>query len=64
MNTSLLELFHLSGKKNYEFHFKIVEDSDNLITLDNENKIITATIGNPDDENLPILIEDVKKQLQ
>jgi hypothetical protein len=64
MHKSLLELFQLGGRKNYEFHFKIIEDKSNVISLDNENKIITANIGDPDDENLTGLIEDVKKQLQ
>jgi hypothetical protein len=64
MNTSLLELFQIGSKKNYEFHYKITEDKENLITVDNENKIITARIGDPENEDLFEIIEDVKKQLQ
>lgn len=64
MNTSLLELLQLGGKKNYEFHYKIREDKLNLLTVDNENKIVTVEIGDPEHEDLNGIIEDVKKQLQ
>ena len=64
MNKSLLELFQLGGRKNYEFHLKITEDKTNVIALDNEKKIITANIGDTEDENLTNIIEDLKKQLQ
>ena len=64
MNTSILELLQLGGKKNYEFHFKILEEKINLVNLDDENKIISVEIGDPDHEDLVKIIEDVKKQLQ
>ena len=64
MNTSILELFQLGIKKNYEFHFNISEDKTNIITIDNEAKIITATIGNSEAVDLPKIIEDVKMKLE
>ena len=64
MNTSLLELFQLGGQKNYEFHYKMTEGEDNILSVDNDNKIINVSIGNPEDKNLPNLIEDVRKQLK
>ena len=63
MNTTILELFQLGIKKNYEFHFNISEEKTNTITLDDDNKIITATIGDSEAKDLPKLIEDVKMTL-
>ena len=64
MNATLLELFQLGGRKNYEFHYKMTEEKENVLTLDNENKIIHVSIGDPESEDLPAMIEDMKKQLQ
>jgi len=64
MNTTILELFQLGIKKNYEFHFNISEEKTNTITLDDNNKIITATIGDSEAKDLPKLIEDVKMKLE
>ena len=64
MNTPILELFQLGIKKNYEFHFNIVEDKTNLITINNEDKIITASIGDSDAVDLPKMIEEAKIKLE
>ena len=64
MNTPILELFQLGIKKNYEFHFNITEDKTNLITINNEDKIITASIGDSDAVDLPKMIEEVKIKLE
>lgn len=64
MNTPILELFQLGIKKNYEFHFNITEDKTNLITINNEDKIITASIGDSDAVDLPKMIEEAKIKLE
>ena len=64
MNTPILELFQLGIKKNYEFHFNIIEDKTNLITINNEDKIITASIGDSDAVDLPKMIEEAKIKLE
>lgn len=64
MNTSLLELMQLGVKMNYEFSFKINEEKTNHLSIDNEAKVIEVIIGNPDDEDLPKLIEDLKEKLK
>ena len=64
MNTPILELFQLGIKKNYEFHFNITEDKTNLIIINNEDKIITASIGDSDAVDLPKMIEEAKIKLE
>jgi hypothetical protein len=64
MNTPILELFQLGIKKNYEFHFNITEDKTNLITINNKDKIITASIGDSDAVDLPKMINDAKMKLE
>ena len=64
MNDSLLELLQIGGKKNYEFHLKVTEEKVNLLTLDNENKIIDVTIGDPENKDLSIMITDIIEQLK
>lgn len=64
MNNNLTELFELGGKKNYEFHYKIDKESDNILTIDNNNKIIDVTIGDPDSKELPSMIKDIINQLK
>lgn len=59
MDKKLLYLFELGGKKNYEFHFRIVEESDNILSVDKEKKIIDVTIGNPNSKDLPKIIDDI-----
>jgi hypothetical protein len=63
MNTPILELFQLGIKKNYEFHFNITEDKTNVITINNEDKIITASIGDSEAVDLPKVIEEAKMKL-
>ena len=64
MNVKLLELFQLGGRKNYEFHYKITEEKLNILSVDNDNKIISVSIGDPENEDLPKIVEDVINQLQ
>jgi hypothetical protein len=64
MNNKLLELFTLSGKKKYEFHYKIVDKKENTISVDNTNKIITAIIGDSESKDLPSIIDVIIKQLE
>ncbi len=64
MNNSLLELLQIGGKKNYEFHLKMTDDKENVLTLDGENRVINVSIGNPEDENLPNIIEDLIDKLK
>lgn len=64
MNNNLLQLFEMGGKKNYEFHYKITEEKHNILSVDNDNKIINVSIGDPDSKNLPSIIDDLLKQLK
>lgn len=59
MNTSLLELFEVGGKNDFEFTYKIKEGEDNVISLDLENKKINVLLGNLEDKNLDTNIRDV-----
>ncbi len=51
-------------KKNYEFHFNITEDKTNVIKINNEDKIITASIGDSEAVDLPKIIEEAKMKLE
>ena len=64
MNTPLLELFQLGGKKNYEFHYRITEEKVNKLFVDHNNNIIDGTIGDPESEILIGQIEEIKGQLK
>ena len=64
MNVKLLELFQIGGRKNYEFHYKITEEKVNILSVDNDNKIINVSIGDPEHEDLPKIVEDVIKELE
>lgn len=65
MNEKLNELFQMGSRKNYEFHYKIIEEEkNNIITVDNENGIIYVTIGDPENEDLSIMIKDAINQLK
>jgi len=59
MNDSLLELFEVGGKNNFEFTYKIKEGEENIISLDLENKKIYVSIGNIDDKKLEKSIRDL-----
>ena len=59
MNNKLLELFELGGKKNYEFHFRLIENGDNILSVDTDKKIIDVTIGDIESESLPKIIDDI-----
>ena len=64
MNTKLLELFQIGGRKNYEFHYKIIDDKVNLLSVDKDNKIISVSIGDPENEDLSNIVSDVMKELE
>jgi hypothetical protein len=57
MNTTLLELFQVSGKNDFEFTYKVSE-GENVLDLDLGNKKVKLTIGNPEDKNLEVMIRD------
>ena len=64
MNKPLLELFELGGKNNFEFRYKNTETLENVATLDTDNRIITVSIGDPTDEVLDVVLNDLKSDLQ
>ena len=64
METSLLELLQLGGQKNYEFHYKLVEEKVNSIVVDNESKTINVVIGDPENKDIKKLTSDAIKLLQ
>lgn len=64
MNTRILELFQFGVSKNYEFHFTVSEEKINILSVNEDDKIINVTIGDPDHEDLPHIIEDIKEQLK
>jgi hypothetical protein len=57
MSNKLNELFHITGKNNFEFTYKS-EGDDNFIGLDIKEKKILINISNPKDENLDVLIQE------
>jgi hypothetical protein len=57
MTNTLLDLFETAGKNNFEFNYKTGE-GENVLTLDLENKIVTLTIGNPEDKDLELTLRN------
>ena len=57
MNATLLELFQTAGKNDIEFTYKI-DEGENVLTLDLENKKLCLTIGNPEDKDLDLMLKD------
>ena len=57
MSNKLNELFHITGKNDFEFTYK-TEGDDNFIGLDIDAKKILINIVNPEDEELNIMIQD------
>jgi len=64
MNTLLLELFQVTTRKNYEFQYKIIEEKNNQIVFDSENKVVFVFIGDPDCKKLPNQISELIKKLE
>ena len=64
MSNPILELLQIGTSKSYEFNFKIIDEKINILNLDYDNKIINVEIGDPNDEELPKMIEDLKEKLQ
>jgi len=56
MSNKLNELFHITGKNDFEFTYK-TEGDDNFIGLDIDAKKILINIVNPEDEELNIMIQ-------
>ena len=54
----------MGGRKNYEFHYKIIDDKVNLLSVDKDNKIISVSIGDPENEDLSNIVSDVMKELE
>lgn len=59
MSNKLEELFQIGSKNDYEFHYKIIEEKENIFSLDKENKIIKVTIGDPEHKDLQKLLNDI-----
>jgi hypothetical protein len=59
MTNKLEELFKISCKNNYQFQYNIINEKDNLFNLDEENKIVKITIGDPEHEDLIKLIDEI-----
>ena len=64
MNDTLLELFQIGGRKNYQFHFKMVEEKENHLELDVDNKLIKVSIGDPENKELTNRIEELIEKLK
>jgi hypothetical protein len=58
MNDKLLLLLQEAGRKNYEFHYTMNEDEYNLITVNEDTKIVTVDIGLPESEDIPKIVDD------
>ena len=56
MNNTLLELMQIGSEKNYEFQLKMIEEKQNSINVDTDNKIIRVEIGIPESEELTEMI--------
>ncbi len=54
----------LGVKLNYEFSFKINEEKSNHLSINDETKVIEVVIGDPEDKELPKLIENLKEKLK
>ena len=57
MNTTLLELFNVAGKNDFEFSYKTGE-GENILNLDLDNKKLSLTIGDPEHKDLDLILRD------
>ena len=57
MNTTLLELFNVAGKNDFEFNYKTGE-GENVLNLDLDNKKLSLTIGDPEHKDLDLILRD------
>ena len=57
MKNNLLELFQIAGQNDFEFTYKTSE-GENILNLDLENKKINLTIGDPEHEDLDLILRD------
>ena len=64
MNDPFLDLFKLAMEKKYEFQYETIEDKLNFFTIDEENKIVNITIGDPENKDILPIIEEIKQKLQ
>jgi hypothetical protein len=64
MTNKLEELFKISSKYDYEFHYKIIEEKENSFHVDEENKIVEAKIGDHEDKGLPKLIDEIIEKIR
>lgn len=64
MNKTLIELFETGGRHDFEFTYKTEDGSENVATLDLVNKKIFVSIGNPEDEDLNVILKDILKELK
>lgn len=64
MNENLMQLMQAASKKNYEFHYFTNEDEYNLISVDNDEKIVYCDIGLPENEDMPVIIKEALTKLE
>ena len=57
MNTTLLELFNVAGKNDFEFSYKTGE-GENVLNLDLDNKKLSLIIGDPEHKDLDLILRD------
>lgn len=57
MNKSLLDLFEVAGKNDFEFTYKTSE-GENVLTLDLNDKKVFLTIGDPEHKDLETMLRD------
>ena len=64
MNDPFLDLFKLAMEKKYEFQYETIEEKVNFFAVDEENKIVNITIGDPENKDILPIIEEIKQKLQ
>jgi hypothetical protein len=63
MSETLIELFEITGKNDFEFTYKTGE-GENIINLDLENKKISVFIGDLKDGDLNLKLSNVLNELK
>lgn len=63
MNKKLLHLFQLGGEKKYEFHLKLVDEGENILSIDKHKKIINVIISDSENKDLPKIIDNIISEI-
>lgn len=63
MNKKLLQLFKLGGEKKYEFHLKLVDKGENILSIDKHKKFINIVIGDSENKDLPKIIDSIISEI-